>query len=133
MLVDLIDLSLLGKQAQWSLENHAASRLSHRMRKLVGSWRALADMVAQRAVAIGVVPDGQAETIAETTELQPLPVTAASDGQLEDAIAGQIADAAARGRRRSHCAAVRDPVSADLLAEVVATLDDQAWKIRVSR
>jgi hypothetical protein len=28
MLVDLIDLSLLGKQALWSLENHDASPLS---------------------------------------------------------------------------------------------------------
>jgi starvation-inducible DNA-binding protein len=132
MLVDLIDLALLGRQAHWSL-SHDDSRLSRQLDVLVDSWRALADMVAERAIAIGVLPNGQVETIAETTEIEPLSTTALTEGEVEDAIAGHIAEAAARGRQRSHRAAVRDLVTADLLAEVVATLDDQAWMIRVPR
>jgi starvation-inducible DNA-binding protein len=133
MLVDLVDLSLLGKQAHWSLEGRNGSGLCQRIDELVDSWRALSDKVAERAMAIGVIPDGQAEAVAEATEIEPLSTTALSESEVEDAIAGRVAEAAARGRQRSHRAAVRDSVTADLLAEVVATLDEHAWMIRMRR
>ena len=49
---ELIDLSLIGKQ------------LHLRLDELVDSWRELSDTVAERAVALGFVPNGQAKAVA---------------------------------------------------------------------
>ena len=64
-LVELVDLSLVGKQLHWSVVGSACSgRLHQQLDELVDSWRELGDTVAERAVAIGFWPDGQAEAIA---------------------------------------------------------------------
>ncbi|MDX6717732.1 MAG: starvation-inducible DNA-binding protein, partial [Baekduia sp.] len=59
-LVDLIDLALTGKQLHWSVVGSDFRSLHLQLDELVESWHALADAVAERAVAIGTFPDGQA-------------------------------------------------------------------------
>ena len=59
-LVELIDLSLLGKQLHWSVVGPNFKPLHEHLDELVDSWRDMADTVAERAVAIGYLPDGQA-------------------------------------------------------------------------
>jgi starvation-inducible DNA-binding protein len=133
MLVDLIDLSLLGSQVRWMLEGSNGSRLSGQIHDLVESWRGMTDQIADRALAIGLIPDGQAEAIAGTTEIPPFAMTLFREGDIVSAILERLADVATRGRQRSHRAALRDPVTADLLAEVVATLDRHTWMIEAQR
>jgi starvation-inducible DNA-binding protein len=66
-LLDLIDLSLLGKQLHWSVVGPHFRSLHLQLDELVDGWRALADTVAERAVAIGFWPDGQAGAIVAGT------------------------------------------------------------------
>jgi starvation-inducible DNA-binding protein len=73
MLVDLVDLALIGKQAHWNVEGRQFRSLHRELDELVDAWRTLGDEVAERAVTIGAAPDGQAETIAGSTEIEPLP------------------------------------------------------------
>src|SRR5207253_2079270 len=58
LLVELIDLSLIGKQLHWNVEGPQFRSLHLQLDELVESWRELSDQVAERAVAIGVAPDG---------------------------------------------------------------------------
>src|ERR671930_2447117 len=63
-LVELVDLSLLGKQLHWSVVGVVFKPLHEHLDELVDSWRELADTVAERAVALGFAPDGQAAAVA---------------------------------------------------------------------
>jgi starvation-inducible DNA-binding protein len=73
MLVDLVDLSLIGKQLHWNVQGANFRALHLQLDELVETWRVLGDQVAERAVALGVAPDGRAATIAGATELEAPP------------------------------------------------------------
>jgi starvation-inducible DNA-binding protein len=130
MLVDLLDLTLIAKHAHWNVEGRLFRSVHDELDDLVDAWRALSDEVAERAVAIGSSPDGQVETIAGATQLEPLPPGHLSDRQVLRAIGERIADAASRTRERIERIAISDPVSVDLLIQVAAMLEKKLWMIR---
>src|SRR5919201_1212440 len=68
-LVELVDLSLLGKQLHWSVVGPLFKPLHEHLDELVDSWRELSDTVAERAVALGVAPDGRAATVSGASEI----------------------------------------------------------------
>jgi starvation-inducible DNA-binding protein len=69
---ELVDLSLIGKQLHWAVVGHAFRPVHEQLDELVASWRDLADVVAERAVALGYVPDGQARAVAAGSPLSPV-------------------------------------------------------------
>ncbi len=69
-LVDLVDLSLIGKHLHWNVEGRHFRTLHDELDEHVTAWRRLSDEVAERAVTIGASPDGQAGTIAGATQLE---------------------------------------------------------------
>src|SRR5262249_11344907 len=79
LLVELIDLSLLGKQLHWTVVGPLFHPLHTHLDELIDWWRELSDTVAERAVAIGFIPDGQSATISSET-----PLRAIERGELED-------------------------------------------------
>jgi starvation-inducible DNA-binding protein len=129
-LVDLLDLTLIGKHAHWNVDGRLFRFVQRELDELVAAWRELSDDVAERAVAIGASPDGQVETIAGTTALEPLPSGPLSDRQVLKAIGDRLADVARRGRPRIDRVTPGDPVSRDLLIHVLGTLEQQLWTIR---
>lgn len=130
MLVDLLDLTLIGKHAHWNVEGRMFRSLHHELDELVDAWRRMADDVAERAVTIGASPDGQVEAIAGATELEALPSGHLSDRQVLKAIGDRLCDAAIRTRQRIDRVAADDPMSCDLLVQVAATLEKQLWMVR---
>src|SRR3954452_6988304 len=62
-LVELIDLSLIGKQLHWNIYGRGFKPLHEHLDELVDTWRDLADTVAERAVALSAVADGRAGTV----------------------------------------------------------------------
>jgi starvation-inducible DNA-binding protein len=130
LLVDLLDLTLIGKHAHWNVEGRLFRSVHQELDQLVDRWRRLADDVAERAVTIGASPDGQVETIAGATELEALPSGPLSDRQALRAIGDRLSSAAIRTRQRIDRVAVDDPVSCDLLLRVAATLEKQLWMVR---
>src|SRR3954470_15254127 len=76
---ELVDLSLIGKQLHWAVVGPLFRPLHLHLDELVDSWRELADTVAERAVALGYVPDGQANVVAARSPPAP-----PSTGALED-------------------------------------------------
>jgi starvation-inducible DNA-binding protein len=130
MLVDLLDLTMIGKHLHWNVEGRLFRSVHREFDELVDAWRRLSDDVAERAVTIGSSPDGQVETIAGATQFEPVPAGHLSDRQVLRAIGDRIADAAIRTRQRVDRVAVADPVSCDLLIQVAATLEKQLWMVR---
>jgi starvation-inducible DNA-binding protein len=131
-LVDLIDLALIGKQAHWNVVGPHFRSLHAELDELVDAWRAMGDEVAERAVALGAAPDGQAELVAGATEIEPLPGGHLRDGDVVEAISQRLAGVARRMRERIDRTA-QDPVTQDLLTGVAGALDKQLWMLQAQR
>jgi starvation-inducible DNA-binding protein len=130
-LVELVDLSLLGKQLHWTVVGPLFRPLHLQLDELVVSWRELADTVAERAVAIGFCPDGQSATVAAETTLRGV-----ERGELEGHVvvhelANRLAAVAERARERMDRLGDLDAATQDVLIEVVRALEQQLWMIRV--
>lgn len=69
-LVDLLGLSLIGKQAHWNIVGPRFRSIHLQLDEVVSTTRSYADQVAERAAALGVSPDGRPETVAARFDLQ---------------------------------------------------------------
>jgi starvation-inducible DNA-binding protein len=129
-LIDLVDLSLVGKQLHWTVVGPNFRPLHLHLDELVDSWRELSDTVAERAVAIGFMPDGQAQAIASGTELAPVERAALEDHAVVREATHRIADVSERVRARMDRLGELDAASQDVLIEVVRALEEQQWMLR---
>src|SRR5262249_24057044 len=100
-LVELIDLSLLGKQLHWSVVGPNFRSLHLQLDELVDSWRELADTVTERAVGIGAAVDGQARAIAAASPLAAVEPGAVADTALVHELAERLTETAERTRERA--------------------------------
>lgn len=130
MLIDLIDLSLLGKQLHWAVEGPHFRPLHLHLDELVSNWREVADQVAERAVALGVTPDGQVRTVAANGKIAAVPSEPLSDREVVSALTRRVTDVVYRARERMEQVAEYDRVTEDLLIDAVASLEKQLWMIR---
>jgi starvation-inducible DNA-binding protein len=126
-LVDLLGLSLIGKQAHWNVVGPRFRSIHFQLDEVVTAAREFADTVAERASALGVPPDGRPETIASAFTL-PSP----KDGWVRDSDVVEVmveALEAAIGRLRERIEATEkaDPVTQDLLITITAELEKQRW------
>lgn len=129
-LLELIDLSLVGKQLHWSVIGPHFRTLHETLDEFVDSWRALADTVAERAVAIGYWPDGQADAVANGSQLARVERGAVEDQAVVRQLARRLAEASERMRVRMDRLADLDLASQDVLIEVVRELEKQLWMTR---
>jgi len=131
VLVDLVDLSLIGKQLHWAVGGPLFRPLHLQLDELVDSWRELADTVAERAVALGFVPDGRARTVADSSELDPVAHGPVVDHVVARELTRRIADVSERVRDQMNRLGEIDLASQDVLIEVVRELEKQQWMLRV--
>ena len=129
-LVELVDLSLLGKQLHWSVVGPHFRSLHLQLDELVDSWRALSDTVAERAIAIGAAVDGQSRTVAAATPLAGVEPGAIEDAALVRELAARLSETAERTRERAERVSELDPATEDVLIEVIRALEEQLWMVR---
>jgi starvation-inducible DNA-binding protein len=130
ILVELIDLSLLGKQLHWNVVGPLFRPLHLQLDELIDSWRELGDTVAERAVALGIAPDGQSSTIAADSPLQAIERGEIEDHVVVRALTDRLAEVAERARERMDRLGELDAASQDVVIEVVRALEQQLWMIR---
>ena len=130
MVVELVDLSLLGKQLHWSVVGRHFRSLHLQLDELVDSWRELSDTVAERAVAIGTFPDGQAATIAADSPIDSVEQGPIEDLELVRLLSGRLAEVAERARERASRVSELDPATEDVFIEVIRALEEQLWMVR---
>jgi starvation-inducible DNA-binding protein len=126
-LVDLLGLSLIGKQAHWNIVGPRFRSIHLQLDEVVSAARSYSDTVAERAAALGLPPDGRPETIASAFTL-PAP----KDGWLRDedvvgVMAETLGESIGRLRERIDATAQPDPVTQDLLLGITAELEKQRW------
>lgn len=132
-LVELIDLALLGKQLHWSVVGSHFRSLHLQLDELIEQWRELSDTVAERSVALGFMPDGQAATVAADSEIGAVGRGAVADREVVEIATQRLASAAERIRTRAERVAEIDAASEDVLIEVLRALEKQLWMVRVQR
>jgi starvation-inducible DNA-binding protein len=131
-LVELVDLSLIGKQLHWNIFGRPFKPLHEHLDELVDSWRELSDTVAERAVALGFSPDGQAAAVSHGSEIKSVDAGSIdTDTALRELVA-RVADVDERIRGRMDRLGELDLASQDVLIEVVRELEKQLWMLRAS-
>jgi starvation-inducible DNA-binding protein len=130
-LVELVDLSLLGKQLHWNVVGPLFKPLHEHLDELVDSWRELSDTVAERAVALGYSPDGQAAAVSAGSEIPAVERGSLPAGVVVRDLAERLANVTERIRTRMDRLGALDLASQDVLIEVLRALEQQLWMIRV--
>jgi starvation-inducible DNA-binding protein len=129
-LVELIALSLIGKQLHWNITGHGFRDLHLQLDELVDEWRELSDVVAERAVAIGYAPDGRAPAVIEQSELKPVDPGPTPVPKAIAEVTQRVAEVDERVRERCERLGEIDLTSQDVLVEVSRALEKQLWMIR---
>lgn len=132
-LIDLIDLSLQAKQAHWNLIGRHFRSLHLQLDDVVASARTHSDTVAERAITLGVNPDGRVQTVAERTELTPLEAGYLQDDKAVAAFVERLSAIVGRMRKRVQETADPDPVTQDILITVTADLEKHLWMFQAER
>lgn len=127
VLVDLIDLSLIGKQAHWNVVGRQFRNIHLDLDELVTVARDFADEAAERLTAIGVSPDGRAATVAGTTGTKGFGEGWSKDGDVVASIVGNLAVVIEGLREGIEVTGDADPVTEDLLIGQTARLEQLHW------
>lgn len=126
-LVDLLDLSLLAKQAHWNIYGPRFRAIHLQLDEVVTTARDYADQVAERAAALGVSPDGRAGTVAENSGLPAFVSGWVDDENVVGAVVQVFSTLITRMRARIDEAGRSDAVTQDLFISLTADLEKQSW------
>jgi starvation-inducible DNA-binding protein len=125
--VDLVDLSLVAKQAHWNLVGRQFRDIHLHLDELVTTARTYTDNAAERSAAIGVSPDGRAGTVSAETGLPEFPSGWVSDRDTVLKVFATVDAAVARLRPRIEETDKTDPVTQDLFIEIARALEEARW------
>jgi len=127
ILVNLIALELVGKQAHWNIVGPNFRSIHLNFDEVVNIARTGADDVAERMRAINATPDGRPATVVASTT-----VPAAPEGEIfaPDAVAYVVSaiEAVVATLRDVHDAVdAEDPSSSGIIEDLTSQLEQQAW------
>jgi starvation-inducible DNA-binding protein len=129
VLVDLIELHVQGKQAHWNVVGPNFRDLHLALDEVVDAAREFSDTVAERMRALRADPDGRTDTVAATTRLPQFPSGAQQTGEVVELVRNRL-HAVVAGIRAVHDEVDdEDPTSADLLHQIIESLEKHAWLI----
>ncbi|MFG2269292.1 Dps family protein [Streptomyces chartreusis] len=126
-LVDLLGLSLIGKQAHWNIVGPRFRSIHLQLDEVVSTARLYADTVAERSSALGLPPDGRPETIAAAYTLPGPKEGWIRDTEVVQLVVDTLGAAIERLRERITATAEPDPVTQDLLIGITSELEKQRW------
>jgi starvation-inducible DNA-binding protein len=130
MLVDLIDLHLVGKQAHWTVVGERFQPAHERLDVLIDQWRLWSDSVAERIVILGVLPRGRAEDVVSDGDAAPFPVAWLPAGEAIALVADRVEAVARRARAQQAVVEDLDVVSDGLIQTIIEGLEEQLWMLR---
>ncbi|MYM19924.1 DNA starvation/stationary phase protection protein [Brevibacterium sp. 5221] len=129
VVTDLIDLSLVGKQAHWNILGTNFRDLHLNLDEVIDIAREGADDFAERMRALYAVPDGRAVVVAKESSLPAFPEGEISTHDAVDRITDAIYAATGTMRKIHDAVDAADPTTADILHEYTQKLEQQAWFI----
>ncbi|MGW2561903.1 Dps family protein [Streptomyces sp. NPDC001514] len=126
-LVDLVDLALVAKQVHWNVVGPRFRSVHLQLDDVVATARQHSDIVAERASAIGVTPDGRAGTVASSSAIGKVPEGWIQDADVVSTMVQALGAVIGKMRERIDATAEPDPVSQDILIGLTRDLEKHAW------
>jgi len=127
-LADAIDLSAQVKQAHWNVKGPQFIALHKLFDEVHDAVEEYVDLLAERVVQLGGVAEGTVRIVAERSELTDYPRTIADGAEHVNALAGGLAEFAARIRRAiDETDELGDRDSADICTEISRGMDKWLW------
>lgn len=129
VLVDMIALHLVGKQAHWNIVGPNFRDLHLQLDELVDVAREGSDDIAERMRALFATPDGRPSVVAASTTLPELPQGEVLTTDAIDYIVEAVYATTATMRRVHDAVDEEDPTTADIFHTYIEKLEQQAWFI----
>jgi starvation-inducible DNA-binding protein len=129
-LADAIDLQLQAKQAHWNIKGPNFVGLHELFDRVAVQASDYADLIAERAVALGGVARGTLQALSGRSQLREYPLEVADwrahVGAMQDALA-----TFGRGARRAidDAMALNDADTADMFTEISRGADKSLWMV----
>lgn len=126
-LVDLVDLALVAKQVHWNVVGPRFRSVHLQLDEVVTSARTHSDVVAERASALGVTPDGRAATVASARAIPGVPEGWVKDTDAVRILVDALGVVITRMRERIRATEEPDPITQDLLIGLTGDLEKHHW------
>jgi starvation-inducible DNA-binding protein len=129
VLVDLIELSIQGKQAHWNVVGKNFRDTHLQLDEIIEAAREFGDEIAERMRALHALPDGRSDTVAETTTLPEFPQGEVDTAEVIDLITERLDATVGTVRDVHDDVDDEDPTSADILHGVLERLEQLSWMV----
>ncbi|MBM3715371.1 MULTISPECIES: Dps family protein [Microbacterium] len=129
VLIDLIELSIQGKQAHWNVVGKNFRDTHLQLDEIIDAAREFSDTVAERMRSLHALPDGRSDTIAETTTLPEFPQGEVDTAEVVDLITERIDATVGTVREVHDDVDDEDPTSADILHGILERLEQLSWMV----
>jgi starvation-inducible DNA-binding protein len=129
LLVDLLELSLTGKQLHWIVVGTAFKSVHEHLDELVLVYRTWSDQVAERMTAVGIAPDGRVQRVAGDTPTDPAPADFTAVADVVAVMTDRVEAVARATRERLEGLGEIDPASEDLVIAILDGLEAQLWML----
>ena len=133
LLIDVLELSLQGKQAHWNLRGRMFRELHLLLDELVDDARTHSEELAERCLALGLAADGRTGTIARGTHLDAFPEGRVEDHEVVELMVRRLHTVSEVGRSQLGRLGKLDPVSQDRVNEVLGGLEKHLWMFEAHR
>jgi len=129
VLVDLIELASQGKQAHWNVVGTNFRDTHRQLDEIIEAARGFSDSIAERMRALHALPDGRSDTVAETTTLPEMPYGELFTTDVIDLVTERLEAVTSTCREVHDAVDEEDPTTADMLHEILETLEQYAWMV----
>ncbi len=129
VLVDLIALHMVGKQAHWNIVGPNFRDLHLNLDEIVEIAREASDTVAERMRALHATPDGRPAVVAAASTLPEMPQGEVLTTDAIDEIVTAVEATTNTIREVHDTVDEADPTSADILHSILEKLEQQSWFI----
>jgi len=129
VLVDLIELSLQGKQAHWNVVGRNFRDTHLQLDEIIEAARDFADTVAERMRSLHALPDGRSDVVAQNTTLPEFPQGEIATNEVVDLMTERLDDVAATCRDVHDAVDEEDPTSADILHAILERVEQLSWMV----
>lgn len=133
ILTDLIAFSLTVKQLHWNVIGPHFRPIHLHLDEIYGEVLEAIDKVAERMTATGHSPTGTVKSVASDTELVDVPTGFIKDEEVLLLAGQRIHELIGLIRSRMETIENIDTVTADILHQIVETLEKHHWMLRAQR
>lgn len=129
VLVDLIELSLQGKQAHWNVVGRNFRDTHLQLDEIIEAARDFGDTVAERMRSLHALPDGRSDQVAQTTTLPEFPQGEIATSEVIDLMTERLDSVAQTCRDVHDDVDEEDPTSADILHAILERVEQLSWMV----